>query len=135
MQICLRLLIVAWLAIGSAFGFSFGSNAATTETKAGPRVDQVLVANLPAEARQTLALIKTGGPFPYERDGIVFGNFEKRLPLQRRGYYREYTVKTPWRRDRGPRRIIAGQRDEYYYTDDHYRTFRQIAERGSINER
>lgn len=86
------------------------------------------MANLPPEARQTLALIKAGGPFPYERDGIVFGNFEKRLPLQARGYYREYTVKTPWRRDRGPRRIIAGQRDDYYYTDDHYRTFRRILE-------
>ena len=119
MQICLRLLIVAWLAIGSAFGFSFDRNAT---------VDPVLVANLPSEARQTLVLIKAGGPFPYERDGIVFGNFEKRLPLHPRGYYHEYTVKTPGRRDRGPRRIVAGQRDEYYYTDDHYRTFRRIAE-------
>lgn len=119
MQICLRLLIVAWLAIGSAFGFSFDRNTA---------VDQVRVANLPPEARQTLAQIKAGGPFLYERDGIVFGNFERRLPPHPRGYYREYTVKTPWRRDRGPRRIIAGEGDEYYYTDDHYRTFRRIAE-------
>ena len=119
MQIFLRLLIVAWLAIGSAFGFSFGND---------PAVDTIYAENLPAEVRQTLAQIKDGGPFPYERDGIVFGNFEKRLPLQRRGYYREYTVKAPWRRDRGPRRIIIGQHDEYYYTDDHYRTFRQIAE-------
>jgi ribonuclease T1 len=128
MQICLRFLIVAWLAIGSAFGFSFDRNATTTETTAGPGGDSVSVASLPPEARQTLALIKAGGPFPYERDGIVFGNFEKRLPLQARGYYREYTVKTPWRRDRGPRRIVAGQRNEYYYTDDHYRTFRRIVE-------
>lgn len=119
MQICLRFLIVAWLAIGSAFGFSFERNAT---------VEPISAANLPSEARQTLALIKAGGPFPYERDGIVFGNFEKRLPLHPRGYYREYTVKTPWRRDRGPRRIIAGQRDEYYYTEDHYRTFRRITE-------
>lgn len=119
MQVFLRFLIVAWLAIGSAFGFSTDRNAA---------VVPIFLANLPPEARQTLALIKAGGPFPYERDGIVFGNFEKRLPLQARGYYREYTVKTPWRRDRGPRRIIAGQRDEYYYTDDHYRTFRRITE-------
>jgi ribonuclease T1 len=128
MQICLRFLIVAWLAIGSAFGFSFDRNATTTETTAGPRVEPIFLANLPPEARQTLAQIKAGGPFPYERDGIVFGNFEKRLPLQARGYYREYTVKTPWRRDRGPRRIVAGQRNEYYYTDDHYRTFRRIVE-------
>jgi ribonuclease T1 len=119
MQICLRILIVAWLAIGSAFGFSFGNDAAA---------DRISVANLPHEARQTLALIKDGGPFPYERDGIVFGNFEKRLPLQPRGYYREYTVKTPWRRDRGPRRIIAGRDNIYYYTDDHYRSFRRIVE-------
>ena len=119
MQIFLRLLIVAWLAIGSAFGFSFERDAA---------VDTILAAKLPAEAQQTLALIKTGGPFPYERDGIVFGNFEKRLPLHPRGYYREYTVKTPWRKDRGPRRIIAGRDSNYYYTDDHYRTFRRIAE-------
>lgn len=118
MQLCLRFLIVAWLAIGSAFGFNFGN---------APVIDSVSVAELPAEARQTLALIKSGGPFPYERDGIVFGNYEKRLPLRARGYYREYTVKTPWRRDRGARRIIAGERDEYYYTDDHYRTFRRIA--------
>jgi len=119
MQICLRLLIVAWLAIGSAFGFSFGRDAA---------VDTIYAANMPAEARQTLSLIKAGGPFPYERDGIVFGNFEKRLPLHPRGYYREYTVKTPWRKDRGPRRIIASRDNSYYYTDDHYRTFRQIVE-------
>jgi ribonuclease T1 len=119
MQTCLRLLIVAWLAIGSAFGFSFGNGAA---------VDTVYVENLPREARQTLELIKKGGPFPYERDGIVFGNFEKRLPLHPRGYYREYTVKTPWRKDRGPRRIIAARDEIYYYTDDHYQSFRRIVE-------
>lgn len=119
MQMCLRLLIVAWLAIGSAFGFSFGRDIA---------VDTIYAANLPAEAQQTLSLIKSGGPFPYERDGIVFGNYEKRLPLHPRGYYREYTVKTPWRKDRGPRRIVAGRDNNYYYTDDHYRTFRRIAE-------
>ena len=125
MQNCLRFLIVAWLAIGSVFGFSNGGNAATGANAA---VDRIFSANLPLEARQTLALIKRGGPFPYERDGIVFGNFEKRLPLQPRGYYREFTVKTPWRRDRGPRRIVAGQNDEFYYTDDHYRSFRRIVE-------
>ncbi|NJD25789.1 MAG: ribonuclease [Betaproteobacteria bacterium] len=114
----LRFLIVAWLAVGSVLGFA-------RETAA---VDWVTAAELPGEARTTLALIKAGGPFPYERDGIVFGNFEKRLPLYPRGYYREYTVKSPWRRDRGPRRIVAGQGGEYYYTDDHYRTFRRIRE-------
>ncbi|WP_295003375.1 ribonuclease domain-containing protein [uncultured Dechloromonas sp.] len=114
----LRFLLVLWLAVGSAFAFSRDDAA----------IDPVAVAELPREARQTLALIKDGGPFPYDRDGIVFGNFEKRLPLQARGYYREYTVKSPWRRDRGPRRIIAGERGEYFYTDDHYRTFRRIKE-------
>ena len=119
MLIFLRFLIVAWLAVGSAFGFSFDRSAST---------DSVASTDLPREARQTLDLIKQGEPFPYERDGITFGNFEKRLPLHPRGYYREYTVKTPSRRDRGPRRIISGQGGEYYYTDDHYRSFRRIRE-------
>jgi ribonuclease T1 len=83
---------------------------------------------LPREARETLALIKRGGPFPYKRDGIVFGNRERRLPVQSNGYYREYTVPTPGARDRGARRIIAGGSGEYYYTGDHYNTFRRIHE-------
>ena len=82
--------------------------------------------SLPVEARQTLALIKAGGPFPYQQDGRVFSNREGLLPKQKRGYYREYTVKTPGVRDRGARRIVAGRGGEYYYTDDHYRTFRRI---------
>ena len=90
----------------------------------------VAVADLPAEARQTLALIREGGPYPYEKDGTVFGNYERKLPRQRRGYYTEYTVRTPRVRSRGARRIIAGGRDgrhtEFYYTDDHYQTFRRI---------
>ncbi len=114
----MRLLLVFFLAIGSAFGFSRNDST----------VDWIFAANLPIEARETLALIKQGGPFPYRRDGIVFGNYEKRLPIKARGYYREYTVKTPWRRDRGPRRIVAGQNDEFYYTEDHYQSFRRIRE-------
>lgn len=90
--------------------------------------DTVALSALPLEAQQTLALIKTGGPFPYARDGITFGNYEKRLPLKPRGYYSEYTVKTPGRKDRGARRIIAGEGREYYYTDDHYQSFRRIRE-------
>ena len=66
--------------------------------------------DLPSEARETLALIKGGGPFPYARDGVVFGNREGLRPKQPRGYYREYTVRTPGMRDRGPRRIVSGQR-------------------------
>lgn len=113
-----RFLIVLLLAIGSAFAFWNGSADRQT----------IDVGRLPPEARETLALIKQGGPFPYKRDGIVFNNFEKLLPLQPRGYYREYTVKTPGRKDRGPRRIVAGQAADYYYTEDHYKSFRRIRE-------
>lgn len=86
------------------------------------------LAGLPPEARQTLDRIKRGGPFPYGRDGIVFQNRENRLPPKPRGYYHEYTVPTPGARDRGARRIIAGPPGEYYYTQDHYRTFWRIKE-------
>ncbi|MBI3149015.1 MAG: ribonuclease [Betaproteobacteria bacterium] len=89
---------------------------------------EVRLADLPAEARQTLALIKAGGPFPYARDGAVFGNFEQRLPRQKRGYYREYTVPTPGLKHRGPRRIVAGRSSDYYFTSDHYQSFRRIRE-------
>lgn len=82
--------------------------------------------SLPREARQTLELIKKGGPFPYERDGVVFNNREKHLPQRQRGYYREYTVKTPGVKHRGARRIVAGKGGEYYYTEDHYNSFRRI---------
>ena len=81
---------------------------------------------LPPEARETLARIEAGAPLPYARDGAVFSNRERQLPARERGYYREYTVKTPGVRGRGPRRIVAGRGGEYYYTDDHYRTFRRI---------
>ena len=81
---------------------------------------------LPREAQQTLTLIKDGGPFPYHRDGIVFRT-RKRLPLKQRGYYHEYTVKTPGRRDRGARRIVTGAPPlVFYYTDDHYHSFREF---------
>lgn len=82
---------------------------------------------LPQEAQHTLELIKKGGPFPYARDGIVFGNFENRLPIQAHGYYREYTVPTPGVKDRGRRRIVAGKHG-YYYTSDHYNQFWLIKE-------
>jgi ribonuclease T1 len=88
----------------------------------------VLSKDLPAEARQTLELIKSNGPFPYRQDGITFGNREKQLPLRASGYYREYTVKTPGAKDRGPRRIVAGNGGEFYYSEDHYRSFRRIRE-------
>ncbi|MBT2385161.1 ribonuclease N [Streptomyces sp. ISL-11] len=81
---------------------------------------------LPAEARKTLELIEQGGPFPYTKDGTVFGNYENRLPKQARGYYHEYTVPTPGSRDRGARRIITGDHAERYYTGDHYQTFEAV---------
>ena len=83
-------------------------------------------ADLPPEARDTLTRIEAGGPFPYKQDGRVFHNREGLLPQRERGYYREYTVKTPGARDRGARRIVAGREGEYYYTEDHYRSFRRI---------
>lgn len=86
------------------------------------------VAQLPPEARETLRLIEAGGPFPYARDGAVFHNREGRLPKRGRGYYREYTVRTPGAADRGARRIVAGRAREFYYTEDHYRSFRRIIE-------
>jgi ribonuclease T1 len=89
-------------------------------------IGTVSAAELPKEARQTIMLIKNGGPYPYRKDGAVFGNFEKLLPLHPRGYYREFTVPTPRARDRGARRIIAGKAGEFYYTDDHYSTFRRV---------
>ncbi|WP_329245837.1 ribonuclease N [Streptomyces sp. NBC_01478] len=86
----------------------------------------VKASQLPAEARQTVTLIDRGGPFPYAKDGVVFGNYEKLLPQQKRGYYHEYTVRTPGSRDRGARRIVTGQDGEIYYTDDHYKSFRTV---------
>jgi len=86
----------------------------------------IAVAELPAEARRTIGLIRKGGPFPFDRDGAAFGNFEKRLPMKGRGYYREYTVRTPGATTRGARRIVAGNGGELYYSDDHYRSFRRI---------
>jgi ribonuclease T1 len=91
-------------------------------------VTEVTVAELPVEARETLALIRKGGPYPYAKDGAVFGNREAILPRQKRGYYREYTVKTPHVRTRGARRIIAGSGGDFYYTEDHYNHFRRIRE-------
>lgn len=98
--------------------------APAASAQAGP----ALAAFLPAEAHATLRLIAQGGPFPHSQDGSVFGNREKRLPSKPRGYYREYTVETPGLGHRGARRIITGGQppDVYYYTDDHYDSFRSF---------
>lgn len=83
---------------------------------------------LPPEALDTLALIARGGPYPHRQDGTAFNNFERRLPSRPRGYYREFTVRTPGLSHRGPRRIVTGGQppSEYWYTDDHYESFRRI---------
>ncbi|MFN4359677.1 MAG: ribonuclease domain-containing protein [Hylemonella sp.] len=90
----------------------------------------VSVAELPRQGAETYRLILQGGPFPYEKDGTVFGNRERLLPAHKRGYYREYTVPTPGARNRGMRRIVCGGApktpDACYYTADHYASFRRI---------
>ena len=101
-----------------------------TEVATSPTM---LVADLPREGQVTYQLIRQGGPFPYEKDGVVFGNRERQLPRQDRGYYREYTVKTPGSRDRGARRIVCGGQEPRnpracYYTQDHYASFREIVD-------
>lgn len=90
----------------------------------------IAVAELPRPGAQTFELIHQGGPFAHEKDGVVFGNRERLLPAQKRGYYREYTVTTPGVRNRGARRIVCGGQartpDTCYYTADHYASFRRI---------
>ena len=92
----------------------------------------ISVAELPRAGRETYELIRAGGPFPFEKDGMVFGNRERQLPAERRGFYREYTVTTPGSRDRGARRIVCGGSARAphacYYTADHYASFRKIVE-------
>ena len=93
---------------------------------------EIGVRDLPKEGRDVLAQIRKGGPFAYERDGVVFGNRERLLPLKARGYYHEYTVPTPGARNRGARRIVCGgtpkSPDVCYYTADHYNSFARIRE-------
>lgn len=96
-------------------------------------IGSVALAQLPPEAQATDRLIRAGGPFPHDKDGSVFGNRERLLPRQSRGFYREYTVRTPGAANRGARRIVCGGRqptrpDACYYTDDHYASFRRIVQ-------
>ncbi len=96
-------------------------------------IDTIALAQLPKQGRDMMTLIYQGGPFRYDKDGTVFGNRERILPAKTRGYYREYTVRTPDERTRGARRIICGgikpaAPDACYYTDDHYASFRRIAQ-------
>jgi ribonuclease T1 len=84
------------------------------------------LSSLPQQARDTVSLIQRGGPFPYRQDGVVYNNLERQLPDRPRGFYREYTVRTPGSADRGARRIICGGGNQYFYTADHYASFVRI---------
>jgi ribonuclease T1 len=117
--VCGALALGLWLGLAPARSPAWGWIAQDSP-------GEITLAQLPREGRQTLALIEQGGPFPYAKDGAIFGNREGRLPRRPRGYYREYTVPTPAAHNRGARRIIAGQADEYWYTADHYHSFRRI---------
>lgn len=121
------------LAAGVAATLAVGALAAAPSQarKPTPIPGSVSQAELPVEAIATEKLIRSGGPFPYRKDGVAFGNRERQLPSARRGYYREYTVPTPGASDRGARRIVCGGErpanpEACYYTDDHYTSFRRI---------
>jgi ribonuclease T1 len=120
------------LATFASGGFELAQARSTPSDYAAADIGTVAVAQLPPEAVNTLGLIAAGGPYPYEKDGVVFGNYERMLPSHRRGYYHEYTVPTPHARNRGAKRIVCGgplrQTDNCYYSDDHYASFKRIVE-------
>jgi len=122
----IHFVFVGMLLLAGAMGASFNDASARDARPVG----EISLAQLPAEARATLALIRKGGPYPYRQDNTRFGNRERLLPQQPRDYYREYTVNTPGSRDRGARRIVAGGSPpvEFFYTADHYRSFKRIKE-------
>ena len=119
-----RQILLICLTLASLLAF------ARPEPAVNSQVGTIFIADLPHEARQTLRLIQRGGPYPYERDGVEFRNFERRLPKAARGHYREYTVSTPGLNHRGARRIVSAgdPPTDYYYTEDHYNSFRRIQE-------
>lgn len=108
-------------------------SSTSTSTQSGDRDPEtglrfVAESALTAEAQATLRLIRSGGPFPYSQDGVVYNNYNGRLPRHTKGWYHEYTVVTPGERDRGPRRIVAGRDGRKFFTIDHYNSFRRIQE-------
>ena len=118
--------------LGVAFMVSPVPGHARNSPPTAGSIPPIALAELPPQGRATYALIHEGGPFPYDKDGTVFGNRERLLPAHKRGYYREYTVRTPGSRNRGARRIVCGGKprtpDACYYTSDHYASFREIVE-------
>ncbi|MFP6556952.1 ribonuclease [Paraburkholderia sp. B3] len=126
---------LAALATVASTGFEQAQARSTPSAQsdyAAADIGRVATAQLPPEAVNTLGLIAADGPYPYEKDGVVFGNYERMLPSHRRGYYHEYTVPTPHARNRGARRIVCGgplrRTDNCYYSDDHYASFKRIVE-------
>ena len=105
-----------------------GEPSAPAATDPDSGLPMVALGTLPVEARRTVALIDRGGPFPYAKDGAVFGNRERVLPARPNGFYREYTVPTPGEDDRGPRRIVTGDAGhQLFYTADHYASFVRVS--------
>jgi ribonuclease T1 len=121
---------ISWQAGGQAAYAREPAGGAPGES--GGVGNTVAWARLPREAVGTLNLIAAGGPYPYAKDGAVFGNFERQLPPHARGYYHEYTVPTPHARNRGARRIVCGgpprRTDNCFYSNDHYNSFKRIVE-------
>lgn len=113
-------------------GVGVAQAKAPTDPLAAGASSTVRVAELPRQGQETYERIRAGGPFRFDKDGTVFGNRERLLPAEKRGYYREYTVATPGSRDRGARRIVCGgpPRNPHacWYTADHYASFRKIVE-------
>ncbi len=124
--------VVAALATLASGGFEQAQARSTPSDYVAADIGTVAVGQLPPEAVNTLGLIAAGGPYPYEKDGVVFGNYERMLPSHRRGYYHEYTVPTPHAHNRGAKRIVCGgplhRTDNCYYSDDHYASFKRIVE-------
>lgn len=120
----MRRLLVGWLLL--LLGCAPLAEAPVASPTAPAGMASLSLDRLPPEALQTLELIDAGGPFPYRQDGTVFANRERLLPPHERGYYHEYTVKTPRLSQRGPRRLVTGQAHELYYTPDHYRSFQWV---------
>jgi ribonuclease T1 len=123
-----RRLRLIWIILATLLWLPLAPSLSHGAPPAQGGLSVIAIAELPAEARDTLHAIKQGAPFAYPRDGVVFNNFEHVLPQRPRGYYHEYTVATPDVQNRGVRRIISGASREYYYTADHYQTFKRILE-------
>jgi ribonuclease T1 len=128
----LGLAITAALTLTAALSVVGPAAAKGSQDATGGVTETVRLVNLPKEAQTTERLIRAGGPFPHDKDGVVFGNRERILPKHPRGFYREYTVITPGSRNRGARRIVCGgtiavNPEACFYSDDHYASFRRIA--------